>query len=159
MYDAYCPNHTWIISLFFLPIVLWCQLKAISWIMFLLLSFIPCLLVCTFLWLIQDKEDVRKKLSKTQQELKTSDKKNILITGTNLIATVSWDDFKQNWKNLQQYLHSTANTAWIGPIWHCCLAGRFHALTARILRKTDLKSLNKTLQSYVDLVERFFYSI
>merc|ERR1711973_1047684 len=41
------------------PKVLWCQLKAVSWIIFLLLSFIPCLLVCTFLWLIQDKEDVR----------------------------------------------------------------------------------------------------
>merc|ERR1712212_259874 len=62
--------------------VLWCQFKAVLWIIFLLLCFIPCLLICTCLWLIQDKEDDRKKSGKNEPESNmSSDKKTVLITG------------------------------------------------------------------------------
>merc|ERR1711997_1089882 len=66
------------------PKVLWCQFKAVLWLIFLLLCFIPCLLICTYLWLIQDKEDVRKNSAKNQQILEISDKKTVLITGAPL---------------------------------------------------------------------------
>jgi len=94
------------------PKVLWCQFKAVLWIIFLLLCFIPCLLICTYLWLIQD---VRKNSAKNQPESKTSsDKKTVLITGApltkalHLARTMGQAGHRviiadQDWKNLLNF--------------------------------------------------------
>jgi len=65
--------------------VLWCQFKAIIWMIFLLVSVIPSILICTYLWIIRDKDDLEKESDKSEEILITaSDKKTILITGAPL---------------------------------------------------------------------------
>ena len=60
-----------------------CQLKAIVWMIFLLLSSIPCSLICATFWLIKSK-DIKQYLAKHKKLLGQSEKKIVLITGAPL---------------------------------------------------------------------------
>merc|ERR1712127_469626 len=63
--------------------ILCCQLKAILWIIFLLLSSIPCTLICATFWLIKNR-DVKNDFVEDKKKLGQSEKKTILITGAPL---------------------------------------------------------------------------
>ena len=56
--------------------VLICQVKAFFWLIFLLLSFFPCLAVCTILWIFSGPKE-----AKSNPNIK---KKTVLVTGAPL---------------------------------------------------------------------------
>ena len=63
--------------------ILCCQLKAVIWMIFLLLSSIPCSLICATFILIKSRP-VKNDLVKDKKSLEQSEKKTILITGAPL---------------------------------------------------------------------------
>ena len=72
----------------------WCQSDAIICMIFLLLSSIPCSLICTTLWLIKNR-DVKQDFLKNKKQLKSSETKKVLILG----ATYT----QQAWKHLVRF--------------------------------------------------------
>ena len=108
-----------------------------------------------------------------QSHLSTSPSSKHLLKRERKCSTVRWENFKQNWKTIQQDLRrikehaseiqniffskssiegrgihllgSTADSAQFRPNWLCYLAGGFHALRARISKKICSESLKHAL--------------
>ena len=72
----------------------WCPFDAIICIIFLLLSSIPCSLICATFWLIKNR-DVKLDFAKNKKQLELSETKTVLILG----ATHT----QKAWKNLFRF--------------------------------------------------------